>query len=293
MEGRFRGFEVTTSASGVATVTFNQPEHLNGVTLAIKRDLAEAVTQLQMDRAVRVVVITGSGRAFCAGDDMADEAAVPTETALADSRRRDFGDALPLTADLPWHITGGIQTYDVLRTMSQCLLVALRALDKPTIAAVNGVAIQTGLSIALACDFRIASTDARLGSATLRFGFMPDEGGHALLVQLIGVAKALDFCLRSRIVSAKEALELGLVNEVVAPDHVLPCAMELAEELAAGPQTAMRLLKRAIYNAADLTLLQAFDDIAIKTAVSDHHPDAREGIAAFREKRRPRFDPQA
>jgi 2-(1,2-epoxy-1,2-dihydrophenyl)acetyl-CoA isomerase len=277
MDGRFRGFELTTSDTGVATITFNEPERLNGTTQATKRDLTELLQLFQMDDAVRVVVITGSGRAFCAGDDMS-------------GRRREYGDDVQaLVPDLPRGHADPMSTYEALKTMSQAVNVAVRALDKPTIAAVNGLAIQTGLTLALACDFRIASTEARLGSATLRFGLLPDEGGHALVVQHIGLAKALDFFMRKRIVSAAEALELGLVNEVVEPDELLPRAGELAEELAAGPQVAMRMLKRSLYNAADSTIAQAFDDIAARTAVTDHHPDAREGVTAFREKRRPKF----
>jgi 2-(1,2-epoxy-1,2-dihydrophenyl)acetyl-CoA isomerase len=166
----------------------------------------------------------------------------------------------------------------------------VRDLDKISIAAINGFAIQTGLSLALSCDFRIAASNARLGSATLRFGLMPDEGGQYLLVQLLGVAKAMDFLMRSRIVAAKDALELGLVHEVVPPEQMMSRALELARELAEGLQVSMRLLKRTIYNAAEMSFAHALDDIAARTAVSDHHPDAREGIAAFREKRKPRFN---
>jgi 2-(1,2-epoxy-1,2-dihydrophenyl)acetyl-CoA isomerase len=276
VEGRFRGFDVTTSSAGVATATFNQPDHLNGTTQATKRDLTEALVQMQMDDSVRVLVITGSGRAFCAGDDMT-------------GKPRDWDGATALAPGLPRGHGDPIGTYEGLRTMSQSLNLTLRALDKLTIAAINGLAIQTGLTLALACDFRIASSDARLGSATLRFGLLPDEGGHALVVQLIGLAKAMDFFMRKRIVTAAEALELGLVHEVVAPDELLPRATALAEELAAGPQVAMRMLKRSLYNSAEASLAQAFDDIAARTAVTDHHPDAREGVAAFREKRAPRF----
>jgi 2-(1,2-epoxy-1,2-dihydrophenyl)acetyl-CoA isomerase len=119
---------------------------------------------------------------------------------------------------------------------------------------------------------------------------MPDEGGQFLLVQLIGVAKTMDFLMRNRIVGAEEALALGLVHEVVAPDALEPRAMELARELAEGPQVAMRLLKRSIYVAAETTFAHALDDIAARTAVTDHHPDAREGVAAFQQKRKPRFN---
>ena len=129
-----------------------------------------------------------------------------------------------------------------------------------------------------------------MGSATLRFGLLPDEGGQFLLVQMMGVAKTMDFLMRKRIVPASEALALGLVHEVVAEEQLLPRALELARELANGPQAAMRMLKRSIYNAAEMTFPQSLDEIASKTAVTDHHPDAVEGIKAFQEKRPPRFN---
>ncbi len=274
--GNFRGFETAIHDPGIAVITFNQPERLNGFTQEGKRDLVEALLQAQMDDAIRVVVITGSGRAFCAGDDITGRPAPEAGKALVPP------------------IFGGhhntIGTYEGLRAISQPVNLALRNLDKLSVAAINGVAIQTGLSLALACDFRIASSEARLGSGTLRFGLLPDEGGQYLLVQLMGVAKAMDFLMRKRIVSAAEALELGLVHEVVPGGDLLDRTMALARELANGPQVAMRLLKRTIYNAAELTLTQAMDDIAAKTMVSDHHPDAREGVAAFRERREPRFN---
>jgi 2-(1,2-epoxy-1,2-dihydrophenyl)acetyl-CoA isomerase len=181
-------------------------------------------------------------------------------------------------------------TYDALRAISQSLNVAVRNLDKLTVAAINGYAIQTGLSLALACDFRVASTEARLGSATLRFGLLPDEGGQYLLVQLLGVARAMDFLMRRRIISAAEALDLGLVHDVVEPGELLARALELARELAEGPQVAMRLLKRSIYVAAETSFANALEDIALRTAISDHHADAREGGQSFREKRTPTFN---
>lgn len=275
--GKFRGFEVSLRDPGIAVITFNQPDRLNGTTQPMKRDLVETLLQAQMDDAVRVVVFTGTGRGFCAGDDMS-------------ARPRDASGARELVPSIPGGHRNPIGTYEGLRAISQPLNVAIRSLDKLSIAAINGVAIQTGLSLALACDFRIASSEARLGSATLRFGLLPDEGGQFLLVQLIGVAKTIDFLMRKRIVSATEALELGLVNEVVPPAELMERAIELAEELANGPQVAMRLLKRTVYNAAEMTFAHALDDIAAKTALGDHHPDARAGIAAFREKRPARFN---
>ena len=275
--GNFRGFELAMHDPGIALITFNQPERLNGMTQGLKRDLVETLLQAQMDDSVRVVVFTGSGRAFSAGDDITGR---PPGGAAATPR-------VPPIA--PGH-TNAIGTYEGLRALSQPLNLAVRNLDKLSIAAINGVAIQTGFSLALSCDFRIMSEGARVGSGTLRFGLLPDEGGQYLLVQILGVAGAMDFLMRNRIVNADEALALGLVHEVTAPDALLTRALELARQLADGPQVAMRLLKRSIYNAGELTFAQALDEIAAKTAISDHHPDAREGMRAFREKRAPHFN---
>ncbi|MCY4013438.1 MAG: enoyl-CoA hydratase/isomerase family protein [Gammaproteobacteria bacterium] len=274
--GEFRGFNVTLRDPGIAWFQFSTPERLNGMTATIKRDLVEAVTQAQMDNGVRVVVFTGSGRAFCAGDDL-----------------KGYGAKIPGEALVPEISHGhdsGIGTYNGLRTISQRVNTAIRGLDKLTIAAINGVAIQTGFSLALSCDFRIAAEGARMGSATLRFGLLPDEGGQYLLVQLMGVARTMDFLMKKRIVDADEALALGLVNEVAAADELEARAMELATEFANGPQVSMRLLKRSVYNAAEMNWEQSLDEIAAKTGISDHHPDAREGVRAFHEKRQAKFN---
>lgn len=270
----YSGFTVDAHPHGVRLVTLDRPERLNALTQPLKRDLIELLTQAQMDDDVRVLVFTGNGRAFCSGDD------------LAGYHDGEAGTVPP--------IGGGhhdaLGTAQGLRVFSQAVNLAVRNLDKLTVAAVNGPAVQTGLSLALACDFRIASERARLGSGTLRFGLMPDEGGHALLVQHLGVGRAMDFLMRARIVDAAEALALGLVNEVVSPDELVPRALALADELAQGPQVAMRMLKRSIYVAAESTFAQAMEDIALRTAVTDHHPDAKEGARAFREKRPARFN---
>ena len=268
------GFETSLADSGVLTVTFNRPEAMNASNAPMKRDLVELLTQAQMDDDVRVLVFTGQGRAFWAGDDLRGyEEAHPGSTAPI------FGGH---------HNAPG--TYNGLRTISQAVNTAVRHLDKLTVAAINGFAIQTGFSFALACDFRIAARSARMGSATLRFGLLPDEGGQWLLVQHLGVARATDFMMRKRIVDASVAHELGLVHEVVDDDQLPAAATELAAELAEGPQVAMRMLKRSIQLAAEMTWEQSLDEIASKTAITDHLPDAAEGVSAFLAKRQPEFN---
>lgn len=273
--GSFRGFELEMRDPGIALITFNQPERLNGLNQAIKRDLIETITQCQMDDTVRVIVITGQGRAFCAGDDITG---------------RPDGGGQQVMPPIPHGHRHPIGTYDGLRILSQPLTEVVRKSDKLVIAAINGTAIQSGFSLALACDFRFAAEGAKMGSATLRFGLLPDEGGQYLLVQHIGVARTMEFLMRKRIVTAEEAYELGFINEIHPPDELLSRTLAFARELANGPQVAMRLLKRSIYNAADMTFEQSLDEIASKTAITDHHADAREGMLAWREKREPHFN---
>ena len=272
---RLTGFTTEIEDPGILVITFDNPETMNASTAPMKRDLVETLIQAQMDDAIRVVLFTGSGRAFWAGDDMS-------------GRTPDRSNAVVPPIFGGHHTPTG--TYNGLRVISQTVNTAVRDLDKLSVAAINGFAIQTGLSLALACDFRVASRSARLGSATLRFGLLPDEGGHYLLVQHLGLAGALDFMMRKRIVDGEEAHRLGLVHEVVDDDQLLPTALDLARELADGPQMAMRMLKRSIYLAAEQTWAHALEDIAARTAVTDHLADAREGGRSFREKRAPRFN---
>ncbi len=275
--GKFTGFEVTLEKPGITWIEFNEPEKLNGMSAPKKRDLIEIITQAQMDNAVRVVVFIGTGRGFCAGDNLKGYAGDNSVTGT-------------LVPPIDHGHDSGIGTYNGLRQISQAVNLAIRRLDKLSIAAINGYAIQTGLSLALSCDFKIAASEARLGSATLRFGLLPDEGGQYLLVQHLGVARTIDFLMRKKIVSADEALELGLVNQVVPGNKLRETARQLAMELANGPQVSMRLLKRSVYLSAELSFEQACEDIAARTSMSDHHPDAKEGVASFREKRSPSFN---
>ena len=269
IEGTFQGFDVALTPPGIALVTFTNPDRLNAMSAGTRHDLIEVIDLAQLDDEVRVLVFTGTGRGFVAGvDNRATEPEDPT-----------------LVPPIPTHRHVPVDLYGRLRLHGQELPRAIRRLDKFTIAAVNGFAIQLGLSLVLACDFAVAGRSAKLGSATLRMGWQPDEGGHWLLVEHLGVKRALDFLVHKRIVDGDEAARLGLVTEVVDDEELMPRALALAAELADGPQVAMRLLKRAVYNAAQLTFDQAGDDIASKTAISDFHQDALDGAPAFFERR--------
>lgn len=275
IEGDYAGFKVTLRDDGVCIVTLNRPERMNGMRRAVKRDLIELATQIAYRRDVKAVVLTG-GPNFCAGDD------------LTPGAMDDWTGAVSQPVE-PTH-RDSYSTYASMRAISQSATRAWKTLDVLTIAAIDGYTIQSGLSLALACDFRIATPRAKLGSATLRMGYMPDGGGHYLLVQHLGVPGAKDFVFRKRIVDGAEALRLGLVNELVEPDELMDRALGFAAELAAGPQVAMRLLKHAIDAAPAMTFEQACADIALRTGISDHHLDAKEGASAWAAK--PRRAPQ-
>jgi len=275
--GKFHGFSVSLDDKGVALLTLDRAERKNGLTVTIKRELVDWMIHAATNNDIRTIVVTGAGDSFCAGDDISGK----TGDAVADPVFTD-----PLTLGP----RNSIRTYNALRLGSQPLSGMMLKMDKPMIAAVNGVAIQSGLTLALCCDFRIASRTARLGSGTLRFALTPDDGGHYLMVKMLGLPGALDFILRNRIVDAQRALDLGLVSEVVDPQDVLPRAMELARELAEMPQVVLRMVKRSLYVAAEATYAQAMEDIAVRTCLTDYHDDAHEGIAAFREKRKANYN---
>jgi enoyl-CoA hydratase/carnithine racemase len=259
IEGSYQGFDVTLR-DGVGVLTFGHPERMNAISPGAKRDLCQLLALAQFDDDLRVLVLTGTGRAFVAGTDNAR--ANPEPPTLA--------------AEIPMGTRAQVTLVGRLATLAQEPVRALRRFDKCTIAAVNGFAIHLGLSIAMACDFTLAGRAARFGSATLRMGWQPDEGGHWLLVERLGTKGALDFLLRKRIVGADEALRLGIADEVVDDDDLMARALALAGELAAIPPTSARLLKRAVHNATQLTFEQAADDIAAKAAIIELHDHAEQ-----------------
>ena len=246
-------------AGAVATVTLNRPDALNALTRASRRALAQDLQALSGDATVRCVVLTGAGRAFCAGQDLREpDALVDVETTIR-------------------------ETYVPL-------VEALSEMPKPVIAAVNGAAAGAGLSLALACDLRYLAEDAVLMMAFSNIALVPDCGGSWFLPQIVGYARAFELAATGRRVGAEEALELGLVQRVLPRDDVLPQAQELAAQLAARPTLALAWTKRLMRDAQGGELAAAMETEARlqASAVSTH--DHAEGVAAFLEKRPPRFE---
>jgi 2-(1,2-epoxy-1,2-dihydrophenyl)acetyl-CoA isomerase len=244
----------------VATLTLDRPEALNALTVAVKVALREALERIAADRSVRVVILTGAGRAFCAGQDLAE---------------RDLPDAAPLDVEL--------------RERYNPIIRALRSMGQPVIAAVNGVAAGAGASLAFACDLRIAAEDARFVLAFGRIGLVPDSGATWFLPRLVGAARAAEIALVGDPIDAEAALRIGLVSRVVPGDQLIAQARELADRIAAGAPLAQALTKHALERAATIDLETALEGEAKLQGIAGASADHAEGLAAFREKRAPRF----
>ena len=253
---------------GIATLTLNRPERLNALTVEMGRELNDAILEVKADLGSRVLVLTGAGRAFCAGEDVKER---PADSDGARQRQT------PLSK-LAGGPEGLMRFADTFRTMT-----------KPTVASVNGFAVGQGLSIALACDIRIASADAGFGAIWTRRGIPPESSGAYLLTQLVGPAKACELIFLGKMVDAKEAEAIGLINQLVPAEQLEEATHEMARNLADGPPIAIGISKMMIYQALETSLpvhsrLEFFgQDYSFNTQ------DREEGIQSFLEKRPPKF----
>ena len=247
--------------TGVARITFNRPEALNAFNDVLAAEMQDALKNAERDPAVRALLITGSGKAFCAGQDL--------------QAVRDRSGDLSFRGHL-------------LKTFNP-IVAKLAALEKPVIAAVNGAAAGAGFGLALACDIRYASETARFRLAFIGIGLAPDSGTSYFLPRLIGMGRALELAYTNDLVDAPTALDWGLVNKVLPPDDLLPQARALAARLAAGPTHAYGLTKRALMHASAGALAEALDYEAHLQDVAGRTSDHQEGVAAFLEKRGPNY----
>ncbi|MBU0616208.1 MAG: enoyl-CoA hydratase/isomerase family protein [Planctomycetes bacterium] len=255
------------AAGGVLTITLDRPDSLNALNEQMSTELSAALRSAERDKALRCVVITGSGRAFCSGQDL--RVVHERLTASEDSRGVDFG--------------------TLLRQRYNPIISRIRTLEKPVIAAVNGVAAGAGASLAFACDLCICAKSAAFMMAFVRIGLVPDLGATLTLLRHVGHARAAELCFLGEKLPAEEALGCGLVNRVVDDGQFEAAVKDFAARLAKLPTRAIGLTKRALNRAWTATLddqleYEAFlQDTASKTA------DYREGIAAFIEKREPKY----
>jgi len=250
-------------ADGVATLTLNRPQTMNSLSVELKEALLEAVRDVAADPSVRAVVLTGNGRGFCVGQDLREHVAL-------------------LEANDPSPLETVTRHYNPL-------VLALAGMPKPVIAAVNGMAAGAGAGLAFACDFRIASNRAGFLLAFANVGLTLDSGVSWTLPRLVGQARATALALLAEPLTAEAALEMGLVNAVAEPEHVLPSALELAGRLAAGPTAAYAAIKESIAFAASSTLADALAKEGELQRAMGHTEDHRNATIAFVNKQKPTF----
>ncbi|MDT7568673.1 MAG: hypothetical protein QOI50_3619 [Pseudonocardiales bacterium] len=252
-----------TVADGIGTILLNRPHRKNAFTLDMIDTWARALRDARTDPDVRVVVLTGAGDAFCSGVDL--------------DRRQDATPATPL------------ERKENLTERIHRIPFALEDLDKPVIAAINGVAVGAGMDMALMCDMRIMARSARLSEGYVRVGLVPGDGGCYYLPRLVGTAKALELLLTGDFIDAEEAGRLGIANHVVDDADLAGAVDTLARKIADGPPVAIRTIKRAVYQSARSDLRTALDLISSHMAVVTSTEDSAEALAAFREKRPANF----
>jgi 2-(1,2-epoxy-1,2-dihydrophenyl)acetyl-CoA isomerase len=247
----------------VLTLTLNRPQALNALNRELTGGLRTALEAAARDQEVGAVILTGAGRAFCAGADLKDVRA-----------RQQAGDS-DLGADL--------------RTNYAPMIRALRACPKPVIAALNGTAAGAGLSLALACDVRIAAAGAPLIVVFVRVGLVPDAGSLFFLTRMLGLSKATELAMSGDPLIAEDARTLGVVAAVVPAEQLMSAAMERARRFADGPRETYALIKQGLQRALHLDLEQTLELEARLQAQAARTPDAQEAIQAFLEKRKPHF----
>jgi 2-(1,2-epoxy-1,2-dihydrophenyl)acetyl-CoA isomerase len=245
---------------GIATLTLNRPEVYNAFNNELTFELQQAFKEIKKDDEVRVVVLTGEGKAFSSGQDLKASQADPNRS-LADSVRQRYNP----------------------------LIKAMRELPKPIIARVNGVAAGAGCSLVLACDLVVASEQAKLIEVFINIGLVPDSGSSYFLPRLVGSAKAFELCTMGSKVSAREALELGMVNKVVPHDELDAAVREYTDYYAAAPTKAIGLIKKMLNKSQHATLEEMLEYEAYNQEIAGGTSDHKEGVQAFLEKRKPTY----
>lgn len=252
-------------ANGIATLTLNRPEKLNALNEHMAAELLDTVTQIEQDSEVKVLIITGAGRAFWAGADV-------KELFLRGIEERKHGR----------------EPFDILGWLEK-LCLQLRNMPKPTIAAINGYAVGIGVTLPLQCDIRIASEEAMFSMPFVRLGLIPEFGSTYALTRLVGIAKACELIFTGKFINASEAKEIGMVNEVVPAHELEKTTRELANTIAQGAPLAIQMAKKGLYQGLDANIQNQLQYESSAYNILLRSQDHEEGVRAFLEKRQPHF----
>lgn len=244
----------------IAIITLNRPDALNAVNMKMRRELIDALKEIDEDRDARAVILTGAGRAFCSGGDVKEQKPDSTPVEI-------------------------IERLNLINKVA----MALVTLRKPVICAVNGAAMGAGCNIALSCDIVIASENATFGEVFARVGLIPDTGGTYFLPRLVGMQKAKELIFNSEVIDAKEAERIGLINKVVPAGELMKFVKDYAKKLAEGPTAIFGIAKLALKKGVESDLASALDFEAYTQSLCFEMEDHKEGVSAFREKRKPQF----
>ncbi len=247
-------------SNGVATLKLNRPEVYNALNDEITYELQDALKVVAKDDQVRVLVLTGEGKAFCSGQDL---------KAASGQEKRSFMESL-------------YKRYNPI-------IRAMRTLPKPIVGRINGVAAGAGCSLALACDIIVASTEATLIEVFINIGLVPDSGSSYFMPRLVGMAKAFELCSMGNRVKAEEALALGLINKVAAPDQLDEVVAQYTDYFANAPTRSIGLIKKMLQKSTTSTLDEMLDYEAYCQEIAGTSVDYKEGVQAFLEKRKPDF----
>ena len=247
----------------IAVITLNRPEAKNAFSPEMIRLWREYLEKAKQDDAIRAIIVTGNGDTFCSGGDIRD---------MAEGKLKSW--------DMKRFLWDGVHR----------IVLTLEDLDKPVIAAINGAAMGAGMDMAIMCDLRVCSEKAKLAESYIMMGLVPGDGGAYFLPRVAGLPKALELLLTGDVMSADEALRLGIVNKVVSHDRLMAETMKFAEKIAARPPLAIRMTKRAVYQGLTSTLRSHLDYISSQISLLSETKDHQEAARAFLEKRKPKFE---
>lgn len=247
----------------IAVLTLNRPEAKNAFSPEMLTLWRQFLEEAKADNKVRVIILTGKGDTFCSGGDIQE---------MAEGKLRSWG--------MKRFLWEGVHR----------IIFTLEDLDKPVIAAINGAAMGAGLDMAIMCDLRVCSDRAKLSESYILLGLIPGDGGAYFLPRLTGIGKALELLLTGDVLSPQESVEIGLVNRVVPHDRLMEETMILAERIASKPPLAIRMMKRAVYQAQASTLRAHLDYVSSQLALLSETQDHREAARSFLEKRKPIFE---